>query len=92
MTGTRSIKIVKYKDCEKQSINLDLGSNLVFIYNLKLNRSSCEEDKTVINKSAKTGIAPYDVNLHMTEPFSHIVKGSLDIHNFYMIMNITPFP
>ncbi|GFY79639.1 uncharacterized protein TNIN_112931 [Trichonephila inaurata madagascariensis] len=82
----------KCQYCEKQTLKLERGAKLGFSYNLKLLCSNCDENKTVVNTSLKSGPTSHDVNLRVTQAFSHIGKGYSAIEKFCMVMNIDPFP
>lgn len=69
-------------DCGNQTLKLKLGIKLGFPYNLKLTCCFCEENKTVVNTSLKTGITSHDVNLRITQALLHIGKGYTGIENF----------
>ncbi|GFX98657.1 uncharacterized protein TNCV_1502351 [Trichonephila clavipes] len=53
--------------------------------------SNCDENKTVVNTSLKSVQTSHDVNLRITQAFSHIGKGYSAIEKFCMVMNIDPF-
>ncbi|GFU59885.1 uncharacterized protein TNCV_4726511 [Trichonephila clavipes] len=55
------------------------------------NPSNCDENKTVVNTSLKSVQTSHDVNLRITQAFSHIGKGYSAIEKFCMVMNIDPF-
>ncbi|GFU82567.1 hypothetical protein TNCV_4154371 [Trichonephila clavipes] len=52
---------------------------------------NCDENKTVVNTSLKSVQTSHDVNLRITQAFSHIGKGYSAIEKFCMVMNIDPF-
>ncbi|GFV30372.1 hypothetical protein TNCV_98471 [Trichonephila clavipes] len=52
---------------------------------------NCDENKTVVNTSLKSVPTSHDVNLRITQAFSHIGKGYSAIEKFCMVMNIDPF-
>ncbi|GFX79276.1 retrovirus-related Pol polyprotein from transposon 412 [Trichonephila clavipes] len=52
---------------------------------------NCDENKTVVNTSLKSIQTSHDVNLRITQAFSHIGKGYSAIEKFCMVMNIDPF-
>ncbi|GFT26741.1 uncharacterized protein TNCV_3709371 [Trichonephila clavipes] len=81
----------KCQYCVKQTLKLELGAKLGFSYNLKLLCSNCNENKTVVNTSLKSVPTGHDVNLRITQAFSHIGKGYSAIEKFCMVMNIDPF-
>ncbi|GFY09756.1 transposable element Tcb1 transposase [Trichonephila clavipes] len=85
------LRSAKCQYCEKQTLKLELGAKLGFSYNLKLLCSNCDENKTVLNTSLKSGPTNHDVNLRITQAFSHIGKGYSAIEQFCMVMNIDPF-
>ncbi|GFU14378.1 uncharacterized protein TNCV_3097831 [Trichonephila clavipes] len=60
-------------------------SSLCYLY------CNCDENKTVVNTSLKSVQTSYDVNLRITQAFSHIGKGYSAIEKFCMVMNIDPF-
>ncbi|GFX59663.1 uncharacterized protein TNCV_3754281 [Trichonephila clavipes] len=86
------LRSAKCQYCEKQTLKLELGAKLGFSYNLKLLCSNCDENKTVVNTSLKSVQTSHDVNLRITQAFSHIGKGYSAIEKFCMVMNIDPFP
>ncbi|GFU36450.1 uncharacterized protein TNCV_484531 [Trichonephila clavipes] len=49
------------------------------------------KNKTVVNTSLKSVQTSHDVNLRITQAFSHIGKGYSAIEKFCMVMNIDPF-
>ncbi|GFX71830.1 uncharacterized protein TNCV_2010671 [Trichonephila clavipes] len=53
--------------------------------------NNCDENKTVVNTSLKSVQTSHDVNLRITQAFSHIGKGYSAIEKFCMVMNIDPF-
>ncbi|GFX33680.1 uncharacterized protein TNCV_1933471 [Trichonephila clavipes] len=53
--------------------------------------TNCDENKTVVNTSLKSVQTSHDVNLRITQAFSHIGKGYSAIEKFCMVMNIDPF-
>ncbi|GFS79147.1 uncharacterized protein TNCV_4408571 [Trichonephila clavipes] len=53
--------------------------------------SNCDENKTVVNTSLKSVPTSHDMNLRITQAFSHIGKGYSAIEKFCMVMNIDPF-
>ncbi|GFW28668.1 uncharacterized protein TNCV_3713831 [Trichonephila clavipes] len=53
--------------------------------------ANCDENKTVVNTSLKSVQTSHDVNLRITQAFSHIGKGYSAIEKFCMVMNIDPF-
>ncbi|GFS55220.1 hypothetical protein TNIN_167951 [Trichonephila inaurata madagascariensis] len=59
---------------EKQTLQLELGTKLGFSYNMKLLCSNCDENKTVVNTSLKSGPTSHNVNLRITHAFSHNVE------------------
>ncbi|GFY31197.1 hypothetical protein TNCV_751601 [Trichonephila clavipes] len=69
------LRSAKCQYCEKQTLKLELGAKLGFSYNLKLLCSNCDENKTVVNTSLKSVQTSHDVNLRITQAFSHIGKG-----------------
>ncbi|GFV12285.1 uncharacterized protein TNCV_1537811 [Trichonephila clavipes] len=69
------LRSAKGQYCEKQTLKLELGAKLGFSYNLKLLCSNCDENKTAVNTSLKSGPTSHDVNLRITQAFSHIGKG-----------------
>ncbi|GFV55587.1 hypothetical protein TNCV_1820741 [Trichonephila clavipes] len=69
------LRSAKCQYCEKQTLKLELGAKLGFSYNLKLLCSNCDENKTVVNTSLKSVPTDHDVNLRITQAFSHIGKG-----------------
>ncbi|GFU80298.1 hypothetical protein TNCV_3520751 [Trichonephila clavipes] len=85
------LRSAKCQYCEKQTLKLELGAKLGFSYNLKLLCSNCDENKTVVNTSLKSVQTSHDVNLRITQAFSHIGKGYSAIEKFCMVMNIDPF-
>ncbi|GFV43873.1 uncharacterized protein TNCV_484971 [Trichonephila clavipes] len=85
------LRSAKCQYCEKQTLKLELGAKLGFSYNLKLLCSNCGENKTVVNTSLKSVPTSHDVNLRITQAFSHIGKGYSAIEKFCMVMNIDPF-
>ncbi|GFS95079.1 uncharacterized protein TNCV_341511 [Trichonephila clavipes] len=85
------LRSAKCQYCEKQTLKLELGAKLGFLYNLKLLCSNCDENKTVVNTSLKSVQTSHDVNLRITQAFSHIGKGYSAIEKFCMVMNIDPF-
>ncbi|GFU60793.1 uncharacterized protein TNCV_3983631 [Trichonephila clavipes] len=85
------LRSAKCQYCEKQTLKLELGAKLGFSYNLKLLCSNCDENKTVVNTSLKSVQTSHDVNLRITQAFSHIEKGYSAIEKFCMVMNIDPF-
>ncbi|GFW32164.1 uncharacterized protein TNCV_2601901 [Trichonephila clavipes] len=85
------LRSAKCQYCEKQTLKLELGAKLGFSYNLKLLCSNCDENKTVVNTSLKFVPTSHDVNLRITQAFSHIGKGYSAIEKFCMVMNIDPF-
>ncbi|GFV72507.1 uncharacterized protein TNCV_2763721 [Trichonephila clavipes] len=74
------LRSAKCQYCEKQTLKLELGAKLGFSYNLKLLCSNCDENKTVVNTSLKSVQTSHDVNLRITQAFSHIGK---EIKNVY---------
>ncbi|GFY41672.1 hypothetical protein TNIN_313801 [Trichonephila inaurata madagascariensis] len=76
--------------CEKQNLKLELGAKLGFSYYLKLLCSNCDENKTVVNTSLKSGLTSHDVNLRITQAFSHMEKGYSAIENICKVMNMDP--
>ncbi|GFU71248.1 uncharacterized protein TNCV_3782341 [Trichonephila clavipes] len=56
-----------------------------------LSEINCDENKTVVNTSLKSVQTSHDVNLRITQAFSHIGKGYSAIEKFCMVMNIDPF-
>ncbi|GFX38880.1 uncharacterized protein TNCV_4753561 [Trichonephila clavipes] len=52
---------------------------------------NCDENKTVVNTSLKSVPIGHDVNLRITQAFSHIGEGYSAIEKFCMVMNIDPF-
>lgn len=83
---------LKCPDCNEQTLNLELGNKLGFSYNLNLICSSCSENiSTVQTSNERKGNSVPDINLRMTQAFSHIGKGYSSIEKFCMIMNILPF-
>ncbi|GFY43742.1 hypothetical protein TNIN_101471 [Trichonephila inaurata madagascariensis] len=76
------LRSAKCQYCEKQTLKLDLGAKLGFLYKLKLLCSNCDENKTVVNTSLKSGPTRHDVNLTITQAFSHIGKGYSAIEKF----------
>ncbi|GFU37893.1 uncharacterized protein TNCV_1063931 [Trichonephila clavipes] len=85
------LRSAKCQYCEKQTLKLELGAKLGFSYNLKLLCSNCDENKTVVNTSLKSVQTSHDVNLRITQAFSHIGEGYSAIEKFCMVMNIDPF-
>ncbi|GFU19627.1 uncharacterized protein TNCV_153221 [Trichonephila clavipes] len=85
------LRSAKCQYCEKQTLKLELGAKLGFSYNLKVLCSNCDENKTVVNTSLKSVQTSHDVNLRITQAFSHIGKGYSAIEKFCMVMNIDPF-
>ncbi|GFS95886.1 uncharacterized protein TNCV_2259481 [Trichonephila clavipes] len=85
------LRSAKCQYFEKQILKLELGAKLGFSYNLKQLCSNCDENKTVVNKSLKSVPSGHNVNLRITQAFSHIGKGYLAIEKFCMVMNIDPF-
>ncbi|GFV63421.1 uncharacterized protein TNCV_4458451 [Trichonephila clavipes] len=85
------LRSVKCQYCEKQTLKLELGAKLGFSYHLKLLCINCDENKTVVNSSLKSGPTSHDVNLRINQAFSHIRKGYSAIEKFCMVMNIDPF-
>ncbi|GFX96253.1 uncharacterized protein TNCV_2291411 [Trichonephila clavipes] len=73
------LRSAKCQYCEKQTLKLELGAKLGFSYNLKLLCSNCDENKTVVNTSLKSVPTGHDVNLRITQAFSHIGKASENI-------------
>ncbi|GFY34418.1 uncharacterized protein TNCV_3978781 [Trichonephila clavipes] len=53
--------------------------------------SNCDENKTVVNTSLMSVPTSHDVNLRITQAFSHIGKGYSAVEKFCMVMNIDPF-
>ncbi|GFY39299.1 hypothetical protein TNIN_207981 [Trichonephila inaurata madagascariensis] len=70
------LQSAKCQYCEKQTLKLERGAKLGFSYNLKLLCSNCDENKTVVNKSLKSGPTSHDVNLRITQAFSHIGRAT----------------
>ncbi|GFT23424.1 uncharacterized protein TNCV_2016821 [Trichonephila clavipes] len=65
----------------------DLGSGA----HDKGKQHNCDENKTVVNTFLKSVQTSHDVNLRVTQAFSHIGKGYSAIEKFCMVMNIDPF-
>ncbi|GFW31094.1 hypothetical protein TNCV_2576761 [Trichonephila clavipes] len=84
------LRSAKCQYCGKQTLKLELGAKLGFSYNVKLLCSNCDA-KTVVNTSLKSVTTGHDVNLRITQAFSHIGKGYSAIKKFCMVMNIDPF-
>ncbi|GFV59464.1 uncharacterized protein TNCV_4921551 [Trichonephila clavipes] len=85
------LRSAKCQYCKKQTLKLELGAKLGFSYNLKLLCSNCDENKTVVNTSLKSVPTSHDVNLRITQAFSHIGKGYSFIEKFCMVINLDPF-
>ncbi|GFY56072.1 hypothetical protein TNIN_347451 [Trichonephila inaurata madagascariensis] len=85
------LQSAKCQYCKKQTLKLDLLATLGFSDHLRLLCSNCDETKTIVNTSLKSGATSHDVNFTVTQACSHIGKGYSAIEKFCMVMNIDPF-
>ncbi|GFV53938.1 uncharacterized protein TNCV_3293071 [Trichonephila clavipes] len=81
--SVRALQMNEKRWC-KAKVDCEVNKNSVFQIN-------CDENKTVVNTSLKFVQTSHDVNLRITQAFSHIGKGYSAIEKFCMVMNIDPF-
>ncbi|GFT52210.1 protein GVQW3 [Trichonephila clavipes] len=75
-----------------ETVNIDKECVRQILHdNLNMQKVNCDENKTVVNTSLKSVQTSHDVNLRITQAFSHIGKGYSAIEKFCMVMNIDPF-
>lgn len=83
---------VKCPTCEHKCLLLSSNGKIGFSTNLKLSCDNCHENVSSVttSESCCESNSP-DINLRITQAFSHIGKGYSAIEKFCMIMNIAPF-